>query len=64
MFVFLFNQIILEENEEITSVINLVIEGQGIQSLINNSYYKEPFQVRVNGQLKDSCKKSCEVEME
>ena len=64
MFVFLLNQIILEENKEITSVINLVIEGQGIQSLLNNSYYKEPFQVRVNGQLKDPCYKSCEVEME
>ena len=32
--------------------------------MINNSYYKEPFQVKVNGKIKDPCKKSCYLENE
>ena len=64
MFAFLFNQIKLEEKEAIASEINLVIKDKGFQSLVKDSYYKEPFQVKVNGQIRDSCIKSCVLENE
>ena len=44
--------------------INLIIEGQGEQRLLNDSFYKEPAEVIVNGVTKSSCKKICELEKE
>ena len=32
--------------------------------MLNDSYYLNPFQVQVNGQIKDSCIKSCDLENE
>ena len=46
----------------LTSEIRLVIEGGGQQSLLNESFYRNPSKVFVNGELKESCVKSCELE--
>ena len=43
------------------SEIHLVINGTGNQSLLNNTFYAEPYRVKVNGEYKESCKKFCEM---
>ena len=42
--------------------INLIIKGKGEQIFINNSFYLNPSIVIINGEIKNSCKKSCVFE--
>ena len=42
--------------------ISLIIEGQGSQYFLNESYYLEPNEVIVNGQPRELCKKFCDFE--
>ena len=44
------------------SEIKLVIQGNGRQSLLGDSFNIEPFEVLVNGKKDDSCKKECNLE--
>ena len=56
-----------EKHREFTNLfsnIHLVINGKGNQSLLNNTFYKEPYKVLVNSLPEDSCKKFCEMEYE
>ena len=41
------------------SEINLVIEGPGNLNILNDSFYLNPSEVIINGDLKPSCNKSC-----
>ena len=43
------------------SEINLVISGRGNQTIINQSFYKEPRKIYVNGELRENCKYFCEL---
>ena len=54
-FLFLFN--LISDSE-----IHLIIEGNGAQNLINGGIDFEPSAVLVNGALKVSCNKTCELE--
>ena len=42
--------------------ISLIIEGQGSQYFLNESYYLEPNEVIVNSQPRELCKKFCDFE--
>ena len=46
------------------SEIHFVISGKGNQTLLNNTFYPEPYKVYVNSLKKDSCKRFCEMEYE
>ena len=48
----------------LSSEINLVIKGDGNQSILNNTFYSEPSEVYVNDIYKESCKKFCEMDEE
>ena len=43
------------------SEIYLTIEGKGNQSILNDTFYKEPSQVLVEGKGDNSCKKTCNL---
>ena len=45
-----------------SSEINLIITGNGKQSLLNSSFTFQPSQVLVEGNLRDDCKIFCELE--
>ena len=47
--------------EVVTSEISTVISGQGNQTIINKSFYKEPSQIYVNGILREDCKYFCQL---
>ena len=59
-FLFHFYLLIILTNEN--SEIKLSIQGTGNLEFINSNFYKEPSQVKVNGEIKASCKKTCEFE--
>ena len=44
---------------ELKSEINLVIQGQGNLNVLNDSFYLNPSEVIINGDLKASCNKNC-----
>ena len=44
---------------ELKSEINLVIQGQGNLNVLNDSFYLNPSEVIINGDLKVSCNKNC-----
>ena len=44
------------------SEIKLVFKGKGEQQILNNTFLFDPSEVLVNGNLKESCKKSCYLE--
>ena len=46
------------------SEIHLIISSNGTQRLLGNTFYKEPYEVKVNGILKNSCKKTCDFDYE
>ena len=46
------------------SEINLVIKGIGNHNFLSDEFYLEPSKVYVNGLYKESCKKSCDFELE
>ena len=48
----------------LSSEIHLVINGNGNQNIINNTFYLEPSEVYVNGIYKHTCKKFCEMDNE
>ena len=39
--------------------ISLTIKGGGYQNILNNSFYLDPVEVMINGEINPSCKKSC-----
>ena len=43
----------------VISEINMVIKGNGIQSLLYSNFPIDPFEVIVNGKKENSCKKTC-----
>ena len=45
-----------------SSEIHMIIKGTGIQNLLNDSFYIQPYQVYVNNIKKDSCKLFCDME--
>ena len=47
-----------------SSEINLVVKGSGEQRFLSDDFYLEPSEVKINGILNDSCKKTCEFEGE
>ena len=46
------------------SEIKLVIKGRGTQQILYNSFSYDPSEVIVNGNLKSTCRKSCDLENE
>ena len=48
----------------LNSEIHFVINGIGNQSILNNTFYIEPFKVYVNSINRDSCKTSCIMDYE
>ena len=47
-----------------SSEINMIINGNGTQIIINDSFYPPPSEVYVNGIYQNSCKIFCEMEYE
>ena len=48
--------------QEIISEINLVIEGNGKQKILSDSFSIKPSQVIINGLINDTCYKTCYLE--
>ena len=48
--------------QEIISEINLVIEGNGKQKILSDSFSIKPSQVKINGHINDTCYKTCDLE--
>ena len=44
------------------SEIKLIFKGKGHQQIVYNSFQYSPSEVIVNGELKQSCKKTCDLE--
>ena len=52
-------KIVISNND--SNEIYLVVKGTGVQPLLYNSFHTEPFQVLVNGNLRETCKKTCDL---
>ena len=37
----------------------MIIQGKGELNILNNEFYSEPSEVKVNGESRPNCKKSC-----
>ena len=46
------------------SEIKLIIKGSGTQQILDNSFPYDPSEVIVNGNLRESCRKTCYLENE